>query len=146
MAKNSNEDLKKICSVLSVPYVLVNEEIDGSNQLRIIDEEEKRFLGVFTMEQALLKARSLNKDIVLVNTKVSPPLCKLTYHRKNLYEKFVREVILNDKEGLTRKKRVKPKVVQLKPKMNINDVRTKLNQLVDLAGRGEALEGVDLCG
>ena len=142
MAQNSNEDLKQICRILSVPYVPVNEETALKDQVRVIDEEEKRFLGVFSFEQALAKARSMGKELILTNGKISPPLCKIAFYRKSLYEKFVSEVILSEGDNLTRKKRVRAKVVTLKAKMTMNDARTKLNQAVDLAQKNESVRVV----
>ena len=128
--------------MLGTEYQPINEEIDLRDKVRLIDEQEKRFLGVFTMQNAITKAKSVGKDVVLMNKKVSPPLCKLTYHKKQLYERFIKEIVMTPQEEEKSKRRVRAKVITLKPRMTMNDMRNKVRQAHEMAEKYESVKVV----
>lgn len=134
------EDLRLICQMLGTEYLPINEEIDLRDKVRLIDEQEKRFLGVFSMQTAIAKAKSLGKDVVLVNKKVSPPLCKLTFHKQQLYERFIKEIVSMPQDDEKTKRRVRAKVVTLKPRMTMNDLKNKVRQAHEMAEKYESVK------
>lgn len=77
--------------------VSVNNEIKASTVKLINDQDE--YLGVFSIAVALNKAKSEQKDLICINDKVEPPLCKIQefgkfqyYMKKNTKKQKVPEL------------------------------------------------------
>lgn len=139
------ENIRKISDILRIPYTPFNQELGLEGQVRLLDEESKRSLGVFSIEQAIARAHTLQKQVVLQNGKVSPPICKLVSLKKDLYSKFIHAKVLGEEasEGDGRSKRKsKPKVISLRAKMGIHDVRNKVRQAKELADKNESVRVV----
>lgn len=62
---------------------IINERIKATT-LRVLDGEEN--LGVITKEEALSRARSKEKDLVLIAAEANPPVAKILDYQKFLYE------------------------------------------------------------
>lgn len=77
-------------------------------------------------------AKENEKDIVLFNSKVTPAICKLLDYKKFLMDRFKNEILQKEKKiqtQLEKKTQTKNISLQLKDKININDLKTKVNQL-----------------
>lgn len=62
---------------------IINERIRATT-LRVIDGEEN--LGVITKDEALRRAHSKEKDLVLIAADANPPVAKILDYQKFLYE------------------------------------------------------------
>jgi len=69
---------------ISTEHVFVNGKIHA-REVRICDEAGV-VLGVFGLSDALALAKSRDVDLVLVNAKVTPPLCVLIDYGKYKYQ------------------------------------------------------------
>ncbi len=80
-------------------------------------------VGVLELKKAIIVAEELGLDLVEVSPESKPPVARLMDYGKYKYE-------LSQKARESRKKQVKINVkeVQLKPKIDTNDYKIKLNQ------------------
>ena len=80
-------------------------------------------VGVIKKKKAIIVAEELGLDLVEVSPESKPPVARLMDYGKYKYE-------LSQKARESRKKQVKINVkeVQLKPKIDTNDYKIKLNQ------------------
>lgn len=84
----------------SVP---INEEI-REPQLRVLTDENE-VLGILELNQALIKARELGHDLVLIAPKAVPPVAKIIDFNKYLYQLAKRSK--GEKKGKTETKELK---------------------------------------
>ena len=99
----------------------INDRINYPN-LRVVDADGTQ-LGVINREKALEVAKERELDLVLVSEKADPPVCRIMDYGKYKYE-------LAQKAKESRKKQVKISVkeIQLKPKIDTNDFKIKLQK------------------
>lgn len=63
--------------------VFANNQIRAQN-VRLIDKDNKQ-LGIFSLQEAIEKARQYGLDLIQVTEKVEPPVCKIMEYGKYLY-------------------------------------------------------------
>ena len=99
----------------------VNEEIRSKKLLVIAPDGVQ--VGELELKKALILAEELDLDLVEVSPESKPPVARLMDYWKYKFE-------LKQKARESRKKQVKINVkeIQLKPKIDTNDYRIKLNQ------------------
>ena len=99
----------------------VNEEIRSKKLLVIAPDGVQ--VGELELKKALILAEELDLDLVEVSPESKPPVARLMDYGKYKFE-------LKQKARESRKKQVKINVkeIQLKPKIDTNDYRIKLNQ------------------
>jgi translation initiation factor IF-3 len=92
-------------------------------EVRVIDPEGQ-MLGVFPIHQALASARQLELDLVEVNPKSDPPVCRIMDYGKFKYEQ-------KKQENLAKKKRteIELKEVKLRPKTDDHDFDFKMKHV-----------------
>jgi translation initiation factor IF-3 len=78
----------------------VNEQIQADS-VRIIDGEEGKMLGVMTIKEALAFAFEKEMDLVEINPKAEPPVCKLIEWTKFKYQQEKSEHKTKAKEDKT---------------------------------------------
>jgi translation initiation factor IF-3 len=78
----------------------VNEQIQAES-VRIIDGEEGKMLGVMTIKEALAFAFEKEMDLVEINPKAEPPVCKLIEWTKFKYQQEKSEHKTKAKEDKT---------------------------------------------
>lgn len=69
--------------------IFINNQIKASN-VRLIDNEGK-MLGIFTLQQALVKAHEANLDLIEISEKTDPPICKIADYGKFSYQQGKKE-------------------------------------------------------
>lgn len=108
----------------------VNREITSS-EVRIIDAEDGKMLGVMKLQEALDYAESRELDLVEINPKAEPPVCKLIEWTKFKYQQEKTEHKQKPKED---------KTVRLSVRVadNILDVRGK--QVVGFLEKGHKVK------
>ena len=108
---------------------LVNEKIHFS-QVLLIDETGKK-VGVFPSNVALEKAYEKNLDLVCMNAKSRPAVCKIIDFSKFKYEQKIKE-----KEAKKKQVKIDIKEIQLRPSIAEHDLEVKAKK-----AREELLKG-----
>lgn len=87
-------------------------------------DPEGQMLGVFPIHQALATARAAELDLVEVNPKSDPPVCRIMDYGKFKYEQ-------KKQENLAKKKRteIEIKEVKLRPKTDEHDFDFKMKHV-----------------
>jgi translation initiation factor IF-3 len=90
-------------------------------QVRVVDADGS-MLGVLDTHEALRKARESGLDLVEVNPKAFPPVCKIMDFGKFKYEEKKRT-----NEAKKRQAVVELKEIKLRPKTDVHDLEVKIN-------------------
>ena len=106
---------------INIPELKINEAIN-SKELRVIAPDGVQ-VGVLELKKALIIANELELDLVEVSPESKPPAARLMDYGKYKYE-------LAQKAKESRKNQVKISVkeIQLKPKIDTNDFKIKLQK------------------
>ena len=91
-------------------------------EIRLIDENNQN-IGVIKIEKALQKAREAELDLVEVNPKAQPPVCKIMDFGKYKYEQ---DKLAHKQKVASKKSEIKG--IRLSFKIKGNDIETKINQ------------------
>lgn len=81
-------------------------------------------LGIYPIKQALAIAEELGLDLVELNPKADPPVCKIMDYGKYKYEKKKEA-----REARKKRKEIEVKEVKLTPKINEHDYMVKLKHI-----------------
>jgi len=105
----------------NIPELKINEGIRAKKLLVIAPDGVQ--IGELELKKALIVAEQLDLDLVEVSPESKPPVARLMDYGKYKYE-------LAQKAKESRKKQVKISVkeIQLKPKIDTNDFKIKLNK------------------
>ena len=101
------------------PQIRVNHRIRVP-EVRVVAEDGSN-LGVLPTEEALRRAQSKNLDLVEVNPKSSPPVCKILDFGKYKYEEKKRQ-----REAKRRQTTIEVKEIKLRPKTDDHDLQVKV--------------------
>ena len=106
---------------VEIPELKINEAIRSKKLLVIAPDGVQ--IGVLELKKALIVAEQLDLDLVEVSPESKPPVARLMDYGKYKYE-------LAQKAKESKKKQVKISVkeIQLKPKIDTNDFKIKLNK------------------
>ena len=99
----------------------INQEIKVP-EVRVIDEEGNP-LGVLTTHDALKMAEERELDLIEVNPKGEPPVCKLVDYNKFLYQQEKKEQKAN------KSKPTEVKNIRLSVRIGQHDIDVRLNQV-----------------
>lgn len=91
-------------------------------EIMLIDENGKN-VGVVATKKALAQTQKLELDLVEVNPKAQPPICKIVDYGKMKYEREK----LEHKQKMSQKKQ-ELKGIRLSFKIKGNDLETRINQ------------------
>lgn len=105
----------------------VNEQV-RSEQVRVI--EDGKPLGVMPSRQALSLAQEKGVDLIEIDPKSSPPVCKLMDFGKFKYEQ-------KKKEQSEKVKKVDTKELKLRPRTDDHDVNVKIRQAREFLEDGD---------
>ena len=91
--------------------------------MRVINPDGE-MLGIYAIHQALAIARELDLDLVEINPKADPPVCRIMDYGRYKYEQ-------KKQENLAKKKRseIELKEVKLRPKTDDHDFNFKMNHV-----------------
>jgi translation initiation factor IF-3 len=98
--------------------VLVNNEITFDH-VKVIDDQET-YLGEFNLLVALEKAKNQNKDLICINEKSNPPLCKIQNFGKYQY---------NLKKQTKKQKAPELKEIKIRPNTDTHDLGIKAKRV-----------------
>lgn len=112
---------------------IINEQINYPN-IRVIDPTGKQ-LGIFTSRAALQLAKEKNLDLVLVNSKSTPPVCKILNYGKY---KFSQEK--KARKARKRQQSFSIKEVKMRYKIEEHDYRVRINQALRFLEAGNKVK------
>ncbi len=92
-------------------------------KVRLIDEEGNQ-VGIISNREALEKAYEKGLDLVEVSPKSKPPVCKIMDYGKYKYKLEIAE-----KERKKNRTQIVVKEIKIRPKIDINDLKTKENHI-----------------
>lgn len=98
---------------------MINEQI-RDREIRLIGENGEQ-LGIMPTREAQAMADTAGLDLVKINPKAQPPVCKIIDYGKFRYEQTRRE-----KEARKKQKTVEVKEVRMSPNIDSNDLNTKV--------------------
>jgi translation initiation factor IF-3 len=101
------------------PQIRVNHRIRVPEVRVVLDDGT--MLGVMSTQEALRKAEERNLDLVEINPKSNPPVCKILDYGKYKYEEKKRASEAKKKQTV-----VELKEVKLRPKTDDHDLQVKL--------------------
>ena len=102
-----------------------------ATEVRVLTEQ-REMLGIMTKEEALIKARDAEKDLVLVNEKAQPPIVKIIDLAKYKYQEQQREA----KNRKTAKSQ-DLKEVRFSPFMGAGDFDARLKKVRTFLTKGD---------
>ncbi len=111
----------------------LNNKINAS-EVRLLDSESNN-IGVFSIHEAINMAMEQEKDLVEVNPKADPPVCKIIdfSHFKYQKEKEVRKQKQQAHETET-------KGIRLSVRISEHDMEVRLNQAEKFLSRGDKVK------
>jgi len=122
------QELRYLARIVGTAYFKHNDEVNVSSDVRLVDQNNK-FLGIYSVNEAKKKCRELNTDLVLINDATRPAICKATNYKDDLYKKFVKDILEKDLIKLSKqiqKKAETSKSIKLGSKMTISDLKNKI--------------------
>lgn len=108
----------------------INREI-RSEKVRVITEDGQQ-IGVISIREALDMAAEMGKDLVEISPNAEPPVCKIIDYGKFKYQQTKKE-----KETKKAQHQMRVKEIKVRPNIDMNDLKTKENQLRDFILRGD---------
>lgn len=112
----------------------LNEQIRIS-PIRVIKDGTQ--LGVMPTSQALRLAQDDGLDLVEVDARARPPVCRIMDYGKHRFEESLR-----DKENRRRQRSAQDKVIWLSPVVDDHDLDTKVGQARSFLGEGKKVQFV----
>ncbi len=103
-------------------------------QVLFIDESGAK-IGVISTSEALMRAQDKGLDLVEINPKVSPPVCRALDYGKLKYLQKKKSA-----ETARASKPVKLKEIQLKPSTDPNDINTMINHGIEFLEEGDKVK------
>ena len=121
---------KILCELIGSKHYPSNEEIQiaAESVVTVYDENDK-LLGNMFLYQVLENAGGLDKDVVLRNDKVKPPIVKMMKYRVELVKRLFKKLGKSLGKDLGDKQAAKHKVYGFSLKMDKNDFDSKVDKL-----------------
>mgnify|MGYP000388857772 FL=1 len=115
------------------PRILANNDIRYKN-VRLVTETSS---DVMSTDSAQAKAENAGLDLVLINEKSDPPICKMVELNKYKYELQRKE---KENAKAQRESRVLLKEVQFKPNIDQHDFETKCGKITKFVSKGNKVK------
>ncbi len=106
----------------SKDFLRKNEQIRVP-QVRLIDSDGT-MLGLVNIQEALIKAREQELDLVEISPTAQPPVCKILEYSKYIYEQGKK-----NKDAKKKQKTVALKEIRLKSRIASHDLEVKVKQI-----------------
>lgn len=118
---------------LAKQKAIINENI-RSKQVRVIGEDYNQIVDT---KQALHLAKQQGKDLVCVNIKADPPICKIIDFGKHLYDLKKKQ---KEQDKKNRQNAVDTKEIQFRPSIGIGDVQVKAKKIQEILDGGDKVK------
>jgi translation initiation factor IF-3 len=113
------------------PLAPINEQIRGIGTVRVIgpaeddeDETKENMLGIFDIDEAKEMAAQMELDLVLINDKGDPPVCKIIDYGKYRYQMEKKK-----KENMKKQSKSEIKEVKMSYKIDQHDFDVRLRNV-----------------
>ena len=129
------------CSRPSAPPPPINQYI-RADKVRLIvpgNDTEEVMLGIFSLSDALLEAEKFNLDLVMINDKGDPPVCKVIDYGKYKYSLEKKK-----KENLKKQVNVDIKEVKMSYKIDQHDFDVRMRAVRKFLGEGDKVHHISL--
>jgi len=115
------------------PRPPINENI-RSREVRVVGENIN---DIMPIDQAISMAKSEGEDLVCINFKSDPPICKIMDYGKFAYEQKKKKK-LQDKKN--RENAIDVKEIQFRPTIDIGDILTKTRKIQEFIDGGDKVK------
>ena len=115
------------------PRPPINENI-RSREVRVVGENIN---DIMPIDQAISMAKSEGEDLVCINFKSDPPICKIMDYGKFAYEQKKKKK-LQDKKN--RENAIEVKEIQFRPTIDIGDILTKTRKIQEFIDDGDKVK------
>ena len=115
------------------PRPPINENI-RSREVRVVGENIN---DIMPIDQAIRMAKSEGEDLVCINFKSDPPICKIMDYGKFAYEQKKKKK-LQDKKN--RENAIEVKEIQFRPTIDIGDILTKTRKIQEFIDDGDKVK------
>ncbi len=105
-----------------------------AREVRIIDEEKKQ-VGILSVNEALALAQERDLDLVEVAPQANPPVCRIMDYGKFLYEQHKKA-----QEAKKHQKNVQVKEIKFRPKISIHDYTFKIRHVQRFLNEGNKVK------
>ncbi len=92
---------------------------------------------VFSLEEAISKAKSEDKDLILINENQNPPIVRIDDYNKFLYDL---DKLEKERKKLSNKSQLKE--IQLSASISDNDIKTKSKKAIEFLEDGDKVKVV----
>lgn len=106
----------------------VNEQIKAGS-VRVIDEDGSN--NIMNTREALQKAKGMSKDLIEVDGRASPPVCKIMELGKFKYLQKKQEV---------KAPRIETKEIRIRPNTDVHDLETRKRQMKTFLEEGHRVK------
>ena len=115
------------------PRPPINENI-RSREVRVVGENIN---DIMPIDPAISMAKSEGEDLVCINFKSDPPICKIMDYGKFAYEQKKKKK-LQDKKN--RENAIEVKEIQFRPTIDIGDILTKTRKIQEFIDDGDKVK------
>jgi len=115
------------------PRPPINENI-RSREVRVVGENIN---DIMPIDKAISMAKSEGEDLVCINFKSDPPICKIMDYGKFAYEQKKKKK-LQDKKN--RENAIEVKEIQFRPTIDIGDILTKTRKIQEFIDDGDKVK------
>tara|TARA_B100000989_G_scaffold63243_1_gene43704 strand:+ start:1323 stop:1862 length:540 start_codon:yes stop_codon:yes gene_type:complete len=115
------------------PKPPINDNI-RSREVRVVGEDINEIMA---RDKAVILAKNQGEDLVCINFKSDPPICKIMDYGKYAYEQKKKKK-LQDKKN--RENAVEIKEIQFRPSIDIGDIMTKVRKIQEFIDDGDKVK------
>ncbi len=115
------------------PQIRINNRIRVP-EVRVVDDDGS-MLGILSTQEALKRAQERGLDLVEVNPKADPPVCKILDFGKYKYDEKKKA-----KEAKRKQTTVEIKEIKLRPKTDDHDIAFKVNHIKRFLEEGDKVK------
>ena len=113
--------------------LLINEQI-RANTVRLLSSDGEQ-LGIVSFHEALNKAKEQGLDLVLMNSRANPAVCKILDYGKFRYEEMRRQ-----KEAKKNQKAVVIKEIRMSVRVEEHDIQVKVKNAIKFLTQGNRVK------
>ncbi|WP_238783892.1 translation initiation factor IF-3 [Blattabacterium cuenoti] len=111
----------------------INENIK-SNTIRLVGDSDKEN-GIYLTKEIIMHANNKDLDLVEINPKLDPPVCKILDYKKFLYEQKKRK-----KQFKAKQVKINTKEIRFGPQIGDHDGKVKIKSAEKFLMRGDKVK------
>ena len=111
----------------------MNDEI-RAKEVRLVDENGEQ-KGIVSLAEAVRAAEAVELDLVEIVANAEPPVCKIMYFNKHLFDLKQKQ-----KEAKKKQHQVQVKEIKLRPATDVGDYNVKLRAIIKFLEEGNKVK------